>query len=129
MFTVWNNIETVEVQYIAHTAVADLFPADPPGFLCRTPCGYHDVDMIRTDLAQAGIDNATVETLEIVSPIESARHAAIGFVRGTPLSGEIAAVTPTDWIVPSTRWRMPSRELRHGPIKARMQAHVVTARR
>ncbi len=42
MFTVWNTLETVELQFIAHTAVAALYPHDPPGFFRRIPCGYHD---------------------------------------------------------------------------------------
>jgi SAM-dependent methyltransferase len=130
VFTVWNNLETMELQFLAHTAVAKLYPDDPPGFLRRMPCGYHDIATIRADLAKAGITDARIETLELTSQIVSARDAAIGFVRGTPLSAEIAArdqdghgkavEAVTDAIVA---------KFGTGPVRASMQAHVVTAQR
>jgi SAM-dependent methyltransferase len=130
VFTVWNNLETMELQFLAHNAVAALYPDDPPGFLRRTPCGYHDIATIRADLAKAGIADANIKTLGLTGQIGSARDAAVGFVQGTPLSAEIAARDPdghgraveavTDAI---------TAKFGAGPIRASMQAHVVTAQR
>lgn len=63
IFTVWNTLETVELQFEAHAAVAALFPHDPPGFFRCIPCGYHDIGAIRADLAQSGFGDADIETL------------------------------------------------------------------
>ena len=35
-------------------ALAELFPDDPPRFMVRTPHGYHDIEVIRRDLASGG---------------------------------------------------------------------------
>jgi SAM-dependent methyltransferase len=130
VFTVWNNLETMELQFLVHTAVAALYPDDPPGFLRRIPCGYHDIATIRADLQKAGITDASIKTLELAGQTASARDAAIGSVRGTPLSGEITArdaeglgkavEVATDAIVA---------KFGTGPIRASMQAHVVIAQR
>jgi SAM-dependent methyltransferase len=130
VFTVWNNIETVELQFIAHSAVAALYPDDPPGFLQRTPCGYHDVATIRADLARAGIVDATIKTISLESNAASARDAAVGFVRGTPLSSEIGARDPMglDRAEEAVTQALIARH-GAGPIQARMQAHVVTVQR
>lgn len=130
VFTVWNSLETVELQFVAHDAVAALYPHDPPGFLRRVPCGYHDTAAIRADLAQSGFDDADIETLDLASRAASARDAAVGTVRGTPLSGEIAARDPAglDHAVEAVAEAISAR-FGAGPIEARMQARVVTARR
>lgn len=130
IFTVWDAIETLELQCIAHTTVAELYPLDPPDFLRRTPCGYHDTAVIRTDLAQSGFTDIDIETLDLPSQAASARNAAIGLVRGTPLSGEIVARDPNglDRAVEATTAAIASR-FGSGPVQARMQAHLVTVRR
>jgi SAM-dependent methyltransferase len=128
LFTVWNNLETMELQFIAHNTVAALYPQNPPDFFRRTPCGYHDIPTIRADLAKAEIDNAEIETTELTGQIASARDAATGFVRGTPLSAEITARDPTglDRAVDAVTDAIIA-SFGTGPIRARMQAHVVTA--
>ncbi|HEY0184926.1 MAG TPA: class I SAM-dependent methyltransferase [Rhodopila sp.] len=130
IFTVWDGIETIELQNIAHTAVAALYPRDPPSFLSRIPCGYHDVTMIRADLLQAGVHDASIETLERPSRSASARDAAIGFVRGTPLSAEISIRDPAglDRAVEAVTEAIAAR-FGDASIEARMQAHVVTVQR
>lgn len=130
MFTVWNTLETVELQFMAHTAVAALYPHDPPGFLRRTPCGYHDIAAIRADLAQSGFGDADIETLDLASRAASAHDAAVGLIRGSPLSAEITARDPAglDRAVEATTEAITAR-FGAGPIQARMQAHVVTVQR
>jgi SAM-dependent methyltransferase len=130
VFTVWNNLETIELQFLAHNAVAALYPDDPPGFLRRTPCGYHDIATIRADLEKAGIANADIQTLELTGQITSAQDAAVGFVRGTPLSAEIAARDQDGHgkAVEAVAGAIVA-NFGAGPIRASMQAHVVMAQR
>ena len=42
IFNVWDRIEDNEFADVVTTALAPVFPADPPRFLARTPHGYHD---------------------------------------------------------------------------------------
>jgi SAM-dependent methyltransferase len=127
LFAVWDKLETMELQLIAHNTVAALYPQNPPDFFRRTPSGYHDIATIRADLAKAGIDNADIETVELTGQIASARDAAIGYVRGTPLSAEITARDPTglDRAVEAVTEAITV-SFGDGPIRARMQAHVIT---
>lgn len=130
IFTVWDKLEAIELQFLAHAAVAALYPGDPPEFFRRTPCGYHDIATIRADLAQSGFTGATIETLELASRAASAHDAAVGLVRGTPLSGEIALRDPAglDGAVEAVAAAIATR-FGGGPIEARMRAHIVTLRR
>jgi SAM-dependent methyltransferase len=130
IFTVWNALETIDLQFIAHDTVAALYSDNPPDFLRRIPCSYHDTEIIRADLAQSGFIDIQIETLELPSRAASARDAAIALVRGTPLSGEITTRDPNglDPAVAATTDAITAR-FGAGPIDARMQAHVVTARR
>ncbi len=129
LLSIWNRIETIDLNLIADATVAALFPLDPPSFLRRLPSGYHDVDAIRADLEQAGFADIEIETVELPCRTASARDAAIGLVRGTPLSAEIASRDPagldraTDAVAAAIAARFGA-----GPVEARMQAHVVTAR-
>ena len=92
LFNVWDQIAQNEFADTVTTALASVFPEDPPRFLARTPHGYHDVDAIRGDLAAAGFEaRAEVTTLAARSVAESPRIPAIAYCQGTPLRGEIEA--------------------------------------
>ena len=54
LFNVWDRIEENEFADTVTTALAALFPDDPPRFLARTPHGYHDRATIARDLAGGG---------------------------------------------------------------------------
>jgi SAM-dependent methyltransferase len=129
VFIVWNNLETMELQFLAHTTVVALYPDDPPAFLRRTPCGYHDIATIRSDLKQAGVIDADIKTVELTGSTASARDAAVGFVCGTPLSGEVSARDPNGHsrAVGAVTDAIAAR-FGTGSIRASMQAHVVTVR-
>jgi len=130
IFTVWNALETIDLQFIAHTTVAALYSDNPPDFLRRIPCSYHDTELIRADVGRSGFTDIHIETLDLPSRAASARNAAIALVRGTPLSGEIIARDPNglEPAVAATTDAITAR-FGAGPIDARMQAHIVTARR
>src|ERR1041385_1020091 len=54
VFNVWDRIEENEFIDTVTTALAKLFPSDPPRFHARVPHGYHDRATIERDLAAAG---------------------------------------------------------------------------
>ena len=86
---VWDRIETNEFSDIVVTAVALCFPADPPGFLTRTPYADHDRATIARDLAAGGFAAPEVATVTSRSRAASARIAALAICQGTPLRAEI----------------------------------------
>jgi ubiquinone/menaquinone biosynthesis C-methylase UbiE len=128
LFNVWDRIEENEFASVAASAVAGLFPDDPPNFLARTPHGYHDVGRIAADLDGAGFREVTTETVVRRSSASSSRHAAIGFCQGTPLRNEIEA-RARDRLVEATEAAAARIAARFGsgPIDGKIQALVITA--
>jgi ubiquinone/menaquinone biosynthesis C-methylase UbiE len=129
LFNVWDRIEDNEFADVVTQALAELFPADPPLFMARTPHGYHDKSRIRADLAAGGfIDDVFIETVTRRSPADSARRAAIAYCQGTPLRNEIESRDAaglgraTDHAELALVNRFGS-----GAVDARIQAHVVAA--
>ena len=60
--------------------LADMFPDDLPGFLARTPHGYHQRQNIVADLAAAGFnEQPAIPTLARRSRAESPRLPAIAY--------------------------------------------------
>ena len=92
LFNVWDSLPDNEFADTIATALAAVFPDDPPRFLARTPYGYHDHSTIAQELAAAGFTNAPrIETLTARSRAPSAREVAIAYCQGTPLRSEIEA--------------------------------------
>src|SRR5258708_26550594 len=91
LFNVWDRIEENVFADDVTNALAALFPNDPPRFMARTPHGYHDIALIRSDLAKAGFSDVAIETREAQSRAPSARHVALAYCQGTPLRNEIEA--------------------------------------
>ena len=54
LFNVWDRIEENVFADDVTNALARIFPNDPPRFLARTPHGYHDTALIRSELEDAG---------------------------------------------------------------------------
>ncbi|WP_375161795.1 class I SAM-dependent methyltransferase [Bradyrhizobium sp. RDT46] len=129
LFNVWDRIEENVFADDAATALRKLFPDDPPRFITRTPHGYFDQAIIRADLARAGFGNVSIETLAATSRAPSPDLVAVAYCQGTPLRGEIEARTggdlqaATDAVAAAIRARHGS-----GPVEAKIQALVITAR-
>jgi ubiquinone/menaquinone biosynthesis C-methylase UbiE len=90
LFNVWDRIEDNEFADTVTTALASVFPNDPPRFMARTPHGYHDRARIDSDL-RAGrfTSNARYTTLAARSIAPSADIPALAYCQGTPLRTEI----------------------------------------
>ncbi len=127
VFNVWDHIDSNELAETVTSALAQVFQHDPPRFLARTPHGYHDVDQLRADLAQAGFEHeADIVTLPLRACAESPSGPALGYCQGTPLRGEIEARAPgrlaelTAHVAQAIGDRFGV-----GAIDTLMQAHVV----
>jgi SAM-dependent methyltransferase len=131
VFNVWGGLDANDIARIVHHAVALLFPADPPGFLGRTPYAYFHHDVIARDLGSAGFNSpASFDVVSARSRARAAEDAAIGYVQGTPLRGEIEARDKTRLAeATSVAARAIAEALGSGPIDAGIEAHVVTVSR
>ena len=128
IFDVWDAIEHNEFADLVTAAVADMFADDPPGFLARTPHGYHDRDRIVAEVRGAGFAEVKVETVTRRSVAPTCRDPAIGFCQGSPLRSEIEArgADRLDAATEAAAARIAAR-FGTGPVDGMMQAHVITA--
>jgi SAM-dependent methyltransferase len=92
LFSVWDRIEENEFADTVITALASVFPADPPRFIARTPHGYFERTAIEEDLARGGFRKPPrIETVAKRSRADSPRVPAVAYCQGTPLRSEIEA--------------------------------------
>ena len=109
-------------------ALARIFPDDPPRFLARTPHGYHDKELIRSELEGAGFSQVAIETRTEQSRASSPRVPAVAYCQGTLLRNEIVA-RDAGKLEAATDHAEAAIADRHGggAVAARIQAHVITA--
>ena len=131
IFNVWDRIEECEFEDTVTTALALVFPDDPPRFLARTPHGYHDKDVIARDLASGGFETPPeIVTLAKRSRANSPRIPAVAYCQGTILRNEIEARDParleeaTDAVEQAIAQRFGA-----GPVDGKLQAHIITGER
>ncbi|HUZ33597.1 MAG TPA: class I SAM-dependent methyltransferase [Xanthobacteraceae bacterium] len=128
LFSVWDRIEDNVFADDVTNALARIFPDDPPRFLARTPHGYYDKALIRSDLDKAGFADAVIETRAEQSRASSPRIPAVAYCQGTLLRNEIEAreagklETATEYVVSAIADRHG-----HGEVSAKIQAHVIVA--
>lgn len=84
----FDRLDRNPVPHAAGTAVAALFPDDPPAYMERGPFSYADPALIERDLLGAGFTRIQLETVDLTTRV-SARHAAQGLVLGSPFRSEI----------------------------------------
>ncbi|HEY4186572.1 MAG TPA: class I SAM-dependent methyltransferase [Polyangia bacterium] len=127
LFNVWDRIEENEFADTVTTALASVFPADPPRFLARTPHGYHDQRIIERDLAHGGFTSAPViTTVAARSQAPSARIPAIAYCQGTPVRSEIEARDAARLgAATDVAEAAIARRFGTGPVDGKIQAHVV----
>ena len=128
LFSVWDRIEANEFADTVTQAAATVFPDDPPRFLARTPHGYHDVDLIRSDLGRAGFTRLSIATLEETSSAPTPRHPAVAYCQGTPLRNEIESrgVGLLDEVTDRATEAIASR-FGNGPVTGKIRGHIVAA--
>jgi ubiquinone/menaquinone biosynthesis C-methylase UbiE len=128
LFNVWDRIEENVFANDVTNALAEVFPSDPPRFLARTPHGYHDPALIRSELEKAGFSSVVIETRAEQSRASSPRHPAIAYCQGTPLRNEIEA-RGAGTLEAATDYAASKIANRHGSgeVAAKIQAHVIVA--
>ncbi|WFU11977.1 methyltransferase domain-containing protein (plasmid) [Rhizobium sp. CB3090] len=128
LFSVWDRIEENIFADDVTNALAEIFPKDPPRFLARTPHGYHDRDLIRTDLERAGFSHVVIETRAEQSRASSPRLPAVAYCQGTLLRNEIEA-REAGSLEAATDYATSVIAARHGTgeVAAKIQAHVIVA--
>jgi ubiquinone/menaquinone biosynthesis C-methylase UbiE len=127
-FNVWDRIETSEFTDTVLQALAETFPNDPPRFMARTPHGYHDPDLIRSDLERAGFSEIAIEAVDHVSRAPSPREPAVAFCQGTPMRNEIEARGAPGLEAATDRAEQAlARRFGSGAIEGRLRAFVVSA--
>jgi ubiquinone/menaquinone biosynthesis C-methylase UbiE len=128
LFNVWDRIEENVFADDVTKALAEMFPDDPPRFLARTPHGYHDTALIRSELESAGFSRIEVETRAEESRASSPRIPAVAYCQGTVLRTEIEARKPGS-LEAATDQATSAIAARHGSgeVAAKIQAHVITA--
>ena len=131
LFNVWDSMETNPIAAVITSALAQMFPADPPQFLPRTPFGYYDRARLAQDLAAGGFTAAPeIITVPARSRAASAQDVAIAYCQGTPLRAEIETRDPsklqaaTDASAAAVAARFGN-----GAIDVPMQAVVVVAQK
>jgi ubiquinone/menaquinone biosynthesis C-methylase UbiE len=128
LFNVWDRIEENVFAADVTNALAQVFPGDPPRFLARTPHGYHDTALIRSELEKAGFSSVTVETKAKQSRAPSPHHPAVAYCQGTPLRNEIEARDASK-LEAATDFAASAIAAKHGrgEVSAKIQAHVIVA--
>jgi SAM-dependent methyltransferase len=127
LFNVWDRIEDNEFADVVTTALASVFPEDPPRFMARIPHGYHDVALIAQHLRDGGFKSApTVVTLAARSRARSPDIPAIAYCQGTPLRNEIEARDPTRLEeATDAAAQAISRRFGSDSVDGKIQAHII----
>ncbi|MGV1838437.1 class I SAM-dependent methyltransferase [Rhizobium rhizogenes] len=128
LFNVWDRIEENVFANDVTNALAEMFPKDPPRFLARTPHGYHDTALIRSELEEAGFSRVMIETRAEQSRASSPRIPAVAYCQGTLLRNEIEAREAGE-LNAATDYATSVITGRHGEgaVAAKIQAHVIVA--
>jgi len=128
LFSVWDRIEENVFADDVTNALARMFPNDPPRFLARTPHGYHDTALIRSDLDKAGFSSVTITTRAEQSRAPSPRLPAVAYCQGTLLRNEIEA-REEGKLQAATDYATSVIADRHGTgeVSAKIQAHIIVA--
>jgi len=127
LFNVWDRIEENEFAAVVSQALAEVFPADPPRFMARTPHGYHDRAAIARDLAAGGFAaQPRIDTVAARSRADSPRAPAIAYCQGTPWRSEIEARDKSRLAEATDRAAEAIAErFGRGAVDGKIQAHVV----
>lgn len=128
IFNVWDQIADNEFADEVTKSLAELYPDDPPKFLDRTPHGYCDLDLIRSDLEAAGFSNVEIAKKTEISHAAHHSHPAIAYCQGTPLRNELVARDETGLQAATDHAALAiGKRFGQGAVTGKIQGFVVTA--
>ena len=127
-FNVWDAPEYNELSNTIRSKLFEIFPETPPTFF-ETPFGNFQIDHHRECLSGAGYEELSISVLPKRSVGDSARHVAMGMMKGSPLTHEILEINNAeiDSVLDEVAKELESK---HGasPTIGKMQAIVFEAR-
>ena len=126
IFNVWDALDKNHLSRVVHESAIRLDVEDPPNFLER-PYAYNDINVITTQLAEAGFFDISVEVLEKTSHANSAREVAAALASGSPLAAQLSERELSDVAVDTLETDLVSK-YGDGEISAPMQAIVFHAK-
>ena len=118
LFSVWDRIEENVFANDVTNALARIFPNNPPRFLARTPHGYHNTALIRSELEAAGFSRVAIETRAEQSRASSPRLLPLLIVRELCFATKSRPEMRGDLKLQPT---MPDRLSRTGMAAAKLQ--------
>jgi SAM-dependent methyltransferase len=95
LFNVWDSPATNPIVTAMVAGLSQRYPDHESWFVERTPCGYRNPDIIRSDLAAGGFADCSIDTVALKGHVASSMGLAIGFCQGSPMRAEIEALDPT----------------------------------
>jgi SAM-dependent methyltransferase len=127
VFDTWGTVAEHDFAAALVTALARVFPQDPPTFVASVPHGYADPEIVTRDLVAAGFDVVAVDTRTLEGRAASAANVARGFCTGTPLRAAIEKRGDLDRSTAIIAAEMEA-QLGTGPVIGKMAAHFIEAR-
>ncbi|MHB8494898.1 MAG: class I SAM-dependent methyltransferase [Casimicrobiaceae bacterium] len=131
IFNVWDTIDQNEFAEAVTFALQEMFPADPPRFMARTPHGYSDTEGIARHLVEGGFAHSPVFTsLAAKSHAASPSIPAIAYCQGTVLRSEIETRNPSGLVAATNAATAEiGRRFGLGAVEGKIQAHIVVVER
>lgn len=127
LFNVWGSVRDNPYWRIATDVIVSYFGDEPPTFY-QVPYSFHDETVVHGLLSAAGFGEIVIERVTLKAESESARHLAIGIVKGNPGSLAIAERgLDADEIVEAVTVAL-AKAGGAKPFRSTMQALVVSAR-
>lgn len=121
----WCPLSDNPVAGAVHETAGALYPDNPPRFL-ETPYGFGDPATLSHLAREGGFAGAEVERVELTGRAPSARDPVTGFVKGTPLSTQLAERgADPDAVIALTLERMKAPAA--GPFTSPLAAVVLRA--
>lgn len=127
-FNVWDAMITNELARITHETVARLFPIDPPRFY-EVPFSLCRKDEVIALLREAGFGDIDIDVSSKIGESATAQEVAVGLIHGNPIitaireRGTVAVAKVVEAVASAVEV-----ECGTAPVRAKMQALVVTAR-
>jgi ubiquinone/menaquinone biosynthesis C-methylase UbiE len=90
LFSVWDSRAYNPFGRFAHDIAARFFPSDPPQFY-SVPFSYHQIDVIKEALIEAGFTDINVAVVALDKMVRDVAGFARGLVYGNPLVDQIRA--------------------------------------
>ena len=126
LFNVWDSFERNPIGRTAHETIGSFFDHDPPNFY-EVPFGFHDRDVIRGLLHEAGFQEIEVSVVAMPCRSRSAAELAIGLVRGNPVATAIQErLLDVDRVVQAVEKKIGT-SFGVAPLETTMQALVCRA--